>query len=186
TNRTEFSYDGLDRRVRIAEKNGSVTTEKRFLWCGSRLCEEREATGANVTKRYFDLGEQVTSGPSAGNYYYSQDHLGSIREVLDAYGVVQAAYDYDPFGSRTRIAGSMEADFGFTGHYFHQRSNLYLPLYRAYAPTLARWLSRDWLGEAGGVNLYAYVGNDPVNWWDPLGLIQLSQEFRMQYPRASE
>ena len=39
----------------------------------------------------------------------------------------------------------------------------------------ADWLSRDPIGEAGGINLYAYVGNNPVNLWDPLGLVDWSQ-----------
>jgi uncharacterized protein RhaS with RHS repeats len=45
-----------------------------------------------------------------------------------------------------------------------------LTLFRAYDPALGRWLSPDPLGEAGGLNLYGYVGNDPLNAWDPLGL----------------
>ena len=43
-------------------------------------------------------------------------------------------------------------------------------LYRAYDAKLGRWLSVDPLGEEGGINLYGYVGNDPVNGWDPYGL----------------
>src|ERR1700730_1653619 len=61
-------------------------------------------------------------------------------------------------------------DFAFTGHYYHARSGLYLAPYRAYNPSIGRWLSRDPLGEKGGLNLYAYVGNDPVNRVDPFGL----------------
>jgi RHS repeat-associated protein len=64
----------------------------------------------------------------------------------------------------------MEADFGFTGFYRHQASGLNQTLYRAYDPELGRWLSRDPLAERGGLNLYAYVGNDPVNAIDLLGL----------------
>src|SRR4030095_11953491 len=41
---------------------------------------------------------------------------------------------------------------------------------RYYDPRLGRWKSRDPLGEAGGSNLYAYCGNDPVNEFDPVGL----------------
>ncbi len=42
--------------------------------------------------------------------------------------------------------------------------------YRFYDPTLQRWLTRDPLGEAGGINLYGFVGNDPISRVDPLGL----------------
>ena len=42
--------------------------------------------------------------------------------------------------------------------------------FRNYLPYLGRWLTRDPLGEAGGLNLYAFVGNNPVNWVDPWGL----------------
>jgi uncharacterized protein RhaS with RHS repeats len=45
-----------------------------------------------------------------------------------------------------------------------------LTKYRVYDPKDGRWLSRDPIGEAGGINLYAYVGGNPVNWIDPLGL----------------
>ena len=43
-------------------------------------------------------------------------------------------------------------------------------VYRAYDPDTARWLSRDPIGEAGGMNIYGYVGDNPVNWIDLLGL----------------
>ncbi len=42
--------------------------------------------------------------------------------------------------------------------------------YRVYDPALGRWLSRDPIAEAGGINLYGYVGGNPVNLIDPLGL----------------
>jgi RHS repeat-associated protein len=64
----------------------------------------------------------------------------------------------------------MTSDFGFTGDYYHAATGLSLTLYRAYDPNLGRWLSRDPLGEAGGLNLYGYVGNDPINLLDPFGL----------------
>jgi RHS repeat-associated protein len=54
--------------------------------------------------------------------------------------------------------------------YLHSGSDLNLALYRAYDDNLARWLSRDPLGERGGLNQYAYAANDPINRWDPFGL----------------
>jgi len=67
---------------------------------------------------------------------------------------------------------SLFPDFAFTGHYYHARSGLYLAPYRAYNPTIGRWLSRDPLKDAEvsqGPNLYLYVRNNPINLTDPDG-----------------
>jgi RHS repeat-associated protein len=165
--RSEFTYDGQDRRVRIVElDSGSVTSQKNFLWMGNTIAEERDASGGTVAKRFFGQGVQV----GAARFYYTWDHLGSIREMTDSLGVVVARYGYDPYGVRTKISGSGDADFGFTGHYLHGPSGLYLTKYRAYEPGLGRWISRDPIEEDGGINLYGYLVNDPVNLVDPLGL----------------
>lgn len=66
----------------------------------------------------------------------------------------------------------MDADFGFTGFYYHAVSGLYLALYREYSADLGRWLSRDPSGETSGLNLYAYVANNPINAIDLYGTDQ--------------
>lgn len=96
----------------------------------------------------------------------------SVAGVVVDVGNVVARYDYDAYGRRTLVAGTDLADFGYTGHYVHKPSGLHLALYRAYDADLGRWLNRDPIGEAGGINLYGYVGNDPVNKIDPFGLEQ--------------
>jgi RHS repeat-associated protein len=161
-NTYEFIYDGLDRRV--AEKvNGSIT--KRWLWCGTELCEERNAAGGMVTKRFFTQGEQI----NGTNYYFTRDHLGSIREITDAGGNIVSRYDYDPYGRRTKLSGTINSDFGFTGHYFDSASGLHLTLYRAYDANFGRWLSRDPIGENGGTSLYVYCKNNTIKYVDPDG-----------------
>ena len=107
----------------------------------------------------------------AGSYFYTRDHLGSIREMTDSTATVRVCYDYDPYGKRTKLKGDLDCDFGFTGHYHHAGNNLNMTLYRAYDTELGRWLSADPIGEAGGVNLYGYVEDNPINLWDPLGLV---------------
>jgi len=140
------------------------------------MIQERDSTGATVTKNFYDEGEEWTGGGTAGDYIYTKDHLGSIREVLDSTGAVRNRYDYDMFGKRTSIGAisgesrDREASFGFTSHYEHSASGLTLALYRGYDSTLGRWLSRDLIGENGGLNLYGYVHNNPINSWDSFGL----------------
>lgn len=161
-NTSEFVYDGLGRRV--AEKVNS-TLVKRWVWEGLSIAEERDA-GNTVTKRFYGLGFQSGSD----EFYYTKDHLGSIREVVDGTGAVRARYDYTLYGAATKLSGDIDADFLYTGHYRHAASGLYLAPYRAYDAELGRWLSRDPIEERDGANLYRYVANNPTNLVDPSGL----------------
>jgi RHS repeat-associated protein len=151
----------------------SVANAKTFVWCGNQICEERDATGGTVTKRFFAEGEQLIASDAA-NYYYTRDHLGSIREVTSSLGSLVARYDYDVWGKAVVLSGNMTVDFGYTGHYFHQPSGLNLAMYRVYSSTMARWTSRDPINDAEmlpeGPNMYAYVANQPTRLEDALGL----------------
>jgi len=162
-----FKYDGLGRRVSVIETNSgaTVTSTKQFVWIGSGMAEERDATNT-VQKRFFAQGEQIGSQ----SYYYTFDHLGSVREMTDSSGTIVARYDYDPYGRVTLVSGTNLSDFQYAGYYAHATSGLNLTMYRAYDSNTARWLSRDPIGENGGINLYGYVGNDPIYWVDGLGL----------------
>lgn len=181
--RTEFTYDEQSRMTSIRKLfGGTEVSFRRFVWCDNRICEERDAAGA-VTKRFFDEGTKVETGPNAGNYFYSRDHLGSIREVTDVSGNVRARYTYDPFGRRAKLAGDLDADFGFTGMFFASEAGLSIARFRAYDSEAARWLSRDPLRKAElkeGPNLYAYVANNPINAMDPLGLMRVSDGSPME------
>lgn len=170
SHRSEFTYDGLGRRVRIVERsNGLVVADNYFLWCGAELCEERDGTGATVVRRFFPQGESIIGAGGTTNLFYTRDHLGSIREALDGTGMMQARYDYDPFGQKTVLAENMIPAFGYAGYFQHTPSGLLLAFYRDLDPTTGRWLNRDPIQEAGGLNLYDYVQNDPVNEVDPSG-----------------
>ena len=164
----QMSYDGLGRRVGITElHSGTVLTAKTFVWCEGQLCQERDVTGKTVTKRFFVQGEQI----SGVNYYYTKDHLGSVREMTDSSGNVQGEYGYNPYGRQVQLGGTMTADFGYTGFYQERAANLDLTWFRAYDAEKGRWLSRDPGGESAGINLFAYVINNTMGKVDTLGLL---------------
>jgi len=118
-----------------------------------------------VLSRFFPGGMQ--SG--GASFYFSYDHLGSVREVTDVSGNVVSRYDYDPYGRLTINQGSPPR-FGFGGYFYHSPSGLSLTQYRAFDPDTGRWESRDPLPTYGGfLNLYEYSNSDPVNQYDADG-----------------
>lgn len=165
--RTDFAYDGLGRRVRMAESvNGALQSQREFLWDGMTLVGE---VSGNQIRRYYPQGVLDAGGMK---YYFAKDHLGSIRQVLDASGAVVGNYQYDPYGRRTTISetGPYQTDLGFTGYYLHKPTGHWMSPTRLYRPSSGRWISRDPIAEAGGVNLYGYVWNDPASLIDRSGM----------------
>jgi RHS repeat-associated protein len=85
---------------------------------------------------------------------------------------VSAEYEYAPFGTLLRATGPMAGanPFRFSSEYHDDGTGLVYYGYRYYSPETHRWLSKDPIGYTGGLNLYGFVGNDPVNGRDLLGL----------------
>lgn len=161
---TTFAYDGLGRRTTIASTpaGGGATVTTSYVWCGLKPCQARDAAGS-VTRGYYAEGEQVAGQP----VYYGVDQLGSIRRAF-ASPSNAPAYSYTPYGAPLQSTPPL-TDFTYAGMLHHPESGLSLATYRAYDPAAGRWLSRDPIGELGGINLYAYVEGNPVNYIDPDG-----------------
>ena len=135
------------------------------------MAEERN-TANTVIKRFFPQGEVQNTSGVAAPYYYTRDLLNSIKEMCSSTGSVVAKYNYDPYGRVVLVSGSNLATFQYTGDYVHSLSGLNLTLFRAYDPNIGKWLSRDPIGVKGGINLYRYVGNNPITLTDPSGLAE--------------
>jgi RHS repeat-associated protein len=162
---TDYYFDALGRCACITLRlNGTITSQKIYVWSGDNIIQEQDASGS-VTKDYYVLGENRTGT----SYFYTKDHLGSIRELTDNSGNIQAQYRYDPYGQPTKIQGSLDCDFQYAGYCYEPTSGFSLTRYRAYSPAIGRWISRDPINERGGVNLFSYVNNGPVDYLDPDG-----------------
>jgi RHS repeat-associated protein len=164
-NNSQFTYDGLNCCVQIIETiGGTITSTKQFVQSDNRVCEARDGSGS-IVNQYFSQGETITGS----GYFYTKDHLGSIAQVVDASGNVQASYCYDSFGRVSQLQGSLNSDFLYAGYYAHAPSGLSFCKHRFYSSSLGRWMSRDPVGEKGGQNLYEYAFNQPTTLTDPSG-----------------
>jgi len=91
-----------------------------------------------------------------------------VTAMLDGSQAVVATYTYDAFGNLMSQTGSLSQPFKFSTKLYDGETGLSYFGYRFYSPVLGRWITRDPIGYAGGVNLYGFVENDPLNWVDPL------------------
>jgi RHS repeat-associated protein len=161
-----FGYDAFSRR-RVKTVNGTTT---QFLYDGLNPVQEL-ASGTPTANLLtgFNLDEYFTRTDGAGARYFLSDAQGSSVALADGAGTVQTQYTYQPFGATTTTGGATTNSFGYTGR---EEDGTGLHYYRAryYDARLQRFIGEDPIGfEAGDVNLYAYVFNDPVQLTDPLG-----------------
>ncbi len=110
-------------------------------------------------------------------YKIISDHLGSVRLVVNASnGNVVQRMDYDTWGKVLNDTNPGFQPFGFAGGIYDQDTKLVKFGARDYDPETGRWISKDPIKFDGGINLYAYADNDPVNRIDPNGLTSFPTE----------
>src|SRR6185295_10795244 len=105
-------------------------------------------------------------------HYVAYDGKGSVMALLSATnGVVSANYEYGPFGELLRAIGPLARanPFRYSTKYEDEEIGLVYYGYRCYNASVGRWLSRDPMGERGGLNLYGFNRNEPNDFVDPLG-----------------
>lgn len=155
---TFFAYDETGKL--IGEYNGIGEIKQEIVWFNG------EAVALHLDGKYFMI---------------NNDHLGSPRNITnyentvvwhwksDAFG--NGVADEDPDGDGTLVTYNLR----FPGQYYDAETGKHYNYFRDYDPTTGRYLQSDPVGLGGGVNTYTYVGNNPVHWFDPLGLSPLSE-----------
>ncbi|HZM51410.1 MAG TPA: RHS repeat-associated core domain-containing protein [Vicinamibacteria bacterium] len=158
-----FVYDGQGRR---SQKIAAGVT-RTYVYDGEDIIEERPSTGA--TMRYVHgsgIDQPLARVESGTTSYYLADHLCSIVQTTDATATVTLTRQYDAWGNL--LQGSGTAGYAFTGREWDPETGLYYYRARYYDPKAGRFLSED---PIGGMSLFSYVDNRPVNSVDPEGLM---------------
>lgn len=191
--RIELVYDGKGRlRVRreyTFNSDWELTGETRYIYDGMRVIQERSSSNVPTVSytRGTDLSGSLegagglggllarSHGYSSGNWsthnFYHADGNGNITYLVNSSQALAASYRYDPFGNTTASSGTLASAnvYRFSSKECNDQSGFYYYGYRWYSPSQQRWLNRDPIQEKGGINLFAFVLNNPVRWVDNFG-----------------
>ena len=168
----EYISDGENRR--IGKKVNGVLMQGLLYKDGLNPVAELDGAGNVVSTFVYGTKSNVPDFMIKGGATYRMisDHLGSPRLIVDTgTGAITQRMDYDDFGNVTQDTNPGFQPFGFAGGIYDPDTRLVRYGARDYDPETGRWTAKDPILFAGGeTNLYGYVGNNPVNWVDPLGL----------------
>jgi RHS repeat-associated protein len=156
------TYDATGRRIK------KITPTRTINYIAGLI--ETDGSGSIITAY---KGVCFTQGGI--NYYPVYDNRGSVIKIVDGSGNVTAEYTYDNYGVITSNSNTaFDNRFFFCGCEYDAETGLYLMGARFYDPEVGRFITPDPIGAAGGLNIYAYCHNDPINYSDPCGLDALA------------
>jgi RHS repeat-associated protein len=180
TQEVGYNYDVLGRR--IAKTVDGDTTH--FVYNGDDVLFEFSGSDTVPTMRYLHgpgVDQVLAQESASGNLdWLLGDHLGTIRDLVDSNGDLQNHLTYDSFGNAVNESNpEISSRYQFTGREYDKETAMYYYRARYYNALHGRFLSQDPIKfEAGDVNLYRYIHNDPLNATDPNGEYRVELHYR--------
>ena len=172
-----YKYDALNRRIQKTVVSTGSTNN--YYYCGDQAIEERDANNEVLATYIFGISvdDVLQMQRGSNTYYYHKNHLGSVVALTDGSGNLVERYEYDPYGqpsffdvndnalSQSAVGNSIL----FTGRDYDVETGLYYYRARSMHTSLGRFLQFDPLMYIDGLNLYAYVNENPINIIDAYG-----------------
>ena len=153
---------------RLSKANNGQATQQ--LYDGLDIVQQFDVVGMTSYLRSLNIDEAFSFTNRNGTYFSIYDPLGSTLGVTDSAASSVVQYTYDPFGTTASTDPTFPNPFQYTGRENDDIAGLYYYRSRYYPPRLHRFPSEDPVGLAAGLNVYSYVGNNPLSGTDPLGL----------------
>jgi RHS repeat-associated protein len=156
----------------VGKKLGGALSQGFLYQDGLNVVAQLDGSGNLVARYVFGSKANVPDyfTTSAGTFRIFSDHLGSPRLIVNASrGAVVEEIDYDEFGHITNDTAPGTIPFGFAGGLYDKDTGLVRFGARDYDASVGRWTAKDPIRFGGGMNLYGYVLNDPVDQIDPQG-----------------
>ncbi len=145
-----------------------MTTQ--YLYHGLNVARELSTAGNAELLSGLGVDDWFGRTQSSATVAMMRNALGSTIGLVNAGVAIATSYGYEPFRATAASGAASSNSYQFTGRELDP-TGLYYLRNRYYNPMLGRFLSPDPVGIAGGINLYAYTFDDPMNWVDPSGLI---------------
>jgi RHS repeat-associated protein len=163
--RVDYIVDGQNRRIG-KKLNGVIV--KRWIYSGQLSPVAELDSAGNVVSQF--IGSYMIK--NGNTYEMIRDHLGSIRLVVDVNtGTIAQQIEYNEFGNVTSDSNPDFQPFAYAGGLYDSQTKLTRFGARDYEAETGRWTCKDPIGFGGkSSNIYTYVGNDPINYFDKNGL----------------
>ncbi len=174
TSTSEFAYDPFGRRIEKKVTESGITNATKYFYDNQAILFDYDESSA-ISNHYIhgpNIDEPLVVKTGKDKYYYHADGLGSIIALTDQSGKVIQNFEYDSFGNMKDLKSRIKQPFTYTGREWDRETGLYYYRARYYDPMDGRFIQKDPIGFKGGINLYAYTMNNPINFTDPLGLWQ--------------